>query len=58
MTALEAKDPRKGRLIEMRYFGGLSADEIGDIFGISAASVRRELRIAQAWLQRRMDTVK
>jgi RNA polymerase sigma factor (TIGR02999 family) len=55
LNALERLDPRKARMIEMRYFGGLTAEESGRALSMEAAEVRRELRVAQAWLQRELD---
>jgi RNA polymerase sigma factor (TIGR02999 family) len=54
LTALERQDARKARLIEMRYFGGLTAEESAAVLDLEVGQVRRELRIAQAWLQREM----
>ena len=54
LTALERQDPPKARLVEMRYFGGLSAAESAEVLGLDIAQVRRELRVAHAWLQREM----
>lgn len=53
---LAALDERKCRVIEMRFFGGLSVEEIGQALNISVATVGRELRLAQAWLYRAMST--
>lgn len=47
---LEAMDPRQGRILEQRYFGGLSLEETADALGLSLATVKRELRSARAWL--------
>jgi RNA polymerase sigma-70 factor, ECF subfamily len=47
-------DPRKSRIVELRYFGGLSIEEIGEVEGISVATVRRQMRLAEAWLHREM----
>lgn len=55
LTALERIDPRKAQLVEMRYFGGLTAEESATVLGLEVAQVRRELRVAQAWLRREMD---
>lgn len=55
LTELERQDARKARLIEMRYFGGLTAEESAEVVGLTVPEVRRELRIAQAWLQRELD---
>ncbi|MBK8648126.1 MAG: hypothetical protein IPN16_16620 [Gemmatimonadetes bacterium] len=42
--------PRQGHIIEQRYFGGLTLEETADALGISLATVKRDLRSAQAWL--------
>ncbi|HYO63706.1 MAG TPA: sigma-70 family RNA polymerase sigma factor [Pyrinomonadaceae bacterium] len=49
---LEAVDPQKGRIVELRYFGGLSIEETARVLGISPTTVRREWRRAKAWLYR------
>lgn len=51
---LERTDPRKGQLIEMRYFGGMTAEESALTLSIPVHVVRRELRLAQAWLRKEM----
>lgn len=48
-------DPRKSRIVELRYFGGLSIEEIGEAEGIAVATVRRQMRTAEAWLHREMS---
>ncbi len=55
IDALDRQDPQKARLIEMRFFGGLTAEESAEALTIPVATVRRELRVAQAWLQRELD---
>jgi RNA polymerase sigma factor (TIGR02999 family) len=55
LDELERKDARKARLIEMRYFGGLTLEESAEVAGISIESVRYELRLAQAWLHRELN---
>jgi RNA polymerase sigma factor (TIGR02999 family) len=55
LAALERVDARRARMVEMRYFGGLTAEESGEVLGIPAQQVYRELRVAQAWLQRELD---
>jgi RNA polymerase sigma factor (TIGR02999 family) len=47
-------DARKARAIELKYFGGLTVEEIGAVLGISVATVGRELRVGQAWLRREL----
>ena len=48
-------DKRKSRIIELRYFGGLSMEEIAEVTGFSVATLRRELRLAEAWLGRQIQ---
>jgi RNA polymerase sigma factor (TIGR02999 family) len=50
LKRLEALDARQGQVVEQRYFGGLSLEEIAEALGVSLATVKRELRFAQAWL--------
>ena len=50
LSRLEAFDARQARIVELRYFGGLTVEEIADIVGISAKTVMRELNVAKAWL--------
>jgi RNA polymerase sigma-70 factor, ECF subfamily len=52
---LAAFDERKSRVIEVRYFGGLSIEETAEVIGISVATVRRELRMAEVWLYQQMQ---
>ena len=54
LSALERFDPRKCKAVELRYFGGLSLDEIAQALDVSAVTVRRDLRMAEAWLNRKM----
>ena len=55
LTALEKIDPRKCKAVELRYFGGLSMDEIAQTLEVSAVTVRRDLRMAEAWLHQEMQ---
>jgi RNA polymerase sigma factor (TIGR02999 family) len=50
LSDLAQFDARKSRVVELRYFGGLSIEETAEVVGISMATVRRELRMAEAWL--------
>ena len=52
LTSLEALDPRQARIVELRFFGGLSVEETAEAAGISTATVKREWRTARAWLRR------
>ncbi len=49
---LEAMDPRKSRIVEMRFFGGVSLEEAAEAMAISVPTVEREWRFARAWLRR------
>ncbi|HYG12184.1 MAG TPA: sigma-70 family RNA polymerase sigma factor [Pyrinomonadaceae bacterium] len=52
LRALEAFDPQKGRIVELRYFAGLGIEETAEVLKISPTTVRREWRRAKAWLYR------
>jgi RNA polymerase sigma factor (TIGR02999 family) len=52
LTRLAAIDPRKSQVVELRYFGGLSMDEIAKVLQISEVTVRRDWSTAKAWLYR------
>jgi len=55
LSALEKIDPRKCKAVELRYFGGLSMEEIAQSLEVSAITVRRDLRMAEAWLLQEMQ---
>ncbi len=52
LTSLSDFDPAKARIVERRFFGGLSIDETADVVGTSRATVVRQWRMAKAWLHR------
>jgi RNA polymerase sigma-70 factor (ECF subfamily) len=54
LTSLEIQDQRKLKIVELRFFGGLTIEEIAEILELSPATVHRELKMAQAWLARAM----
>jgi RNA polymerase sigma factor (TIGR02999 family) len=54
LQRLEKTDPLKGQLIEMRYFAGMTAEESSMALSKPVHTVRRELRLAQAWLRKEM----
>ncbi len=54
LKRLEAMDPKQGRLVELRFFGGLSISDTAEVLGVSAATVKREWAVARAWLQREL----
>jgi RNA polymerase sigma-70 factor, ECF subfamily len=55
LNALEKIDARKCKAVELRYFGGLSMEEIAQVLDVSAITVRRDLRMAEAWLHHEMQ---
>jgi RNA polymerase sigma factor (TIGR02999 family) len=55
LQRLAAVDARKSQAIELKFFGGLSTEEIGQVLNISVATVGRELRLGQAWIRREMS---
>jgi len=54
IKALAAEDESLARLIEMKYFGGMTAEETAEVLGLSVHAVRHDLRYAQAWLRRKL----
>jgi len=55
LNTLARQDARKSRIVELRYFGGLSIEETADVLGVSPATVRREWTLAKAWLRCELD---
>jgi RNA polymerase sigma factor (TIGR02999 family) len=55
LRSLETLDARKSRVVEMRFFGGLSHDEIAAVLQVSVATVRRDWSLARAWLHRELS---
>ena len=56
LAELAAMDPRRARLVELRYFGGLDLEETAAALEVSTATVSREWQLARAWLHRRLAT--
>ena len=54
LHALDELDPRKCRVVEMRFFGGLSVEETADALHVSTGTVMRDWRLAKAWLAREL----
>ncbi|HEX6972854.1 MAG TPA: sigma-70 family RNA polymerase sigma factor [Vicinamibacterales bacterium] len=52
LTELGESDPRKGQIVELKFFGGLTTAEIADHLGVSVATVERDWKFARAWLYR------
>jgi RNA polymerase sigma factor (TIGR02999 family) len=57
LEELAKLDPQQSRVVELRYFGGLSIEETAEVLGISSATVKREWSTARLWLLRRMEGV-
>jgi RNA polymerase sigma factor (sigma-70 family) len=55
LERLEAVDARKSRVIEMRYFGGLSIEETAEALSVSVITVNRDWRLARTWLIREIN---
>lgn len=55
LSRLAAFDPHKARLVDLRYFGGLSIPEVAELLGVSAATVGREWAVARLWLRRELS---
>ena len=56
MTALAETDLRKGQVVELRFFGGLSVEETAEVLKVSADTVGRDWRLAKAWLLRELSS--
>lgn len=56
LTRLEALDARPASVVEMRFFGGLTEQEIADVLGISTATVKRDWDFARSWLLAQLDS--
>ena len=54
LLRLTENSPRKGRVVEMRYFSGASTDEIAEVLGVTTRTVERDWRFARAWLYREL----
>jgi RNA polymerase sigma factor (TIGR02999 family) len=52
LAKLGELDPQQGRIVELRYFGGLSVEEAAEVVGLSPATLKREWATAKAWLRR------
>jgi RNA polymerase sigma factor (TIGR02999 family) len=55
LTNLERIDPQQGRIVELRYFSGLTVEEVAEVMGVSPATVKREWSTARAWLRRELS---
>jgi RNA polymerase sigma factor (TIGR02999 family) len=55
LTELEALSPRQSRVVELRFFGGLTLEETAHVLDVSVGTVRRDWSLARAWLFRQLD---
>jgi len=55
LRRLEDIDPRKARVVEMKYFGGLTVEEISEVLKVSPDTVMRDWRLARTWLRRELS---
>ena len=55
LTRLAKVDPEQSRLVELRYFAGLTIEEIAQVMGISPATVKRKWTLSRAWLRREIS---
>jgi RNA polymerase sigma factor (sigma-70 family) len=58
LEQLDAIDARKAQIVELRFFAGLSIEEIAESQGLAVSTVHRDLHLAKAWLYRAMETGK
>ncbi len=54
LKTLELLDPRKSRVVELRFFGGLSVEETAEVLNVSVETVMRDWRLAKSWLRREL----
>jgi RNA polymerase sigma factor (TIGR02999 family) len=54
LTALAALDPQQSRIVELRFFGGLTIEETAEVVGVSPATIKRDWSMAKAWLYREL----
>jgi RNA polymerase sigma-70 factor (ECF subfamily) len=57
LERLASFDPQQAQIVELRYFAGLTIDEVAEVVGVSEATVAREWTIAKAWLRANLSTV-
>jgi RNA polymerase sigma factor (TIGR02999 family) len=55
LMSLAALNPQQARIVELRYFGGLTIEETAEVLGVSDTTVEREWRVARAWLRRELS---
>jgi RNA polymerase sigma-70 factor, ECF subfamily len=55
LSKLERADPRAARVVELRFFGGLQEEEVAEVLGVSIVTVKRDWKVARAWLIGRLQ---
>ena len=55
LEELTTLDPQQGRIVELKFFGGLSIEETAEVLGIGHATVERDWKMARAWLRRKLE---
>lgn len=55
LSKLETADPRAARVVELRFFGGLQEEEVAEVLGVSIITVKRDWKVARAWLIARLQ---
>ena len=58
LVDLAKLDPRQSQIVELRFFGGLTTEEAGEVLDVSPRTIKREWRVAKAWLRRELITEK
>ena len=56
LTALAALDPRQSKVVELRFFGGLSWEEVAEVLDVSVGTVRRDWSLAKVWIYRQLTS--
>ena len=52
---LQQLDPRQARIVEMRFFGGMTVPEVAEVLGLSTRTIENEWKMCRAWLRKRLD---
>ena len=55
LKTLSAMDPQQGKVVELKFFGGLSIEDTAEVLGVSSSTVKRDWIMARAWLHRELD---
>lgn len=55
LNELSEMDPQQGRIVELKFFGGLSIEETAEVLGVGHATVERDWKMARAWLRRKLE---